>query len=78
MKLPIEHERLNRTIADAGEKLNQILLLLRNYLFTGVLLLVPLMVTLYIMYFVFQLTDGFLGVAVSSAIGYRSPESDLS
>jgi len=71
--LPIQHERLNRTIADAGEKLNQMLLLLRNYLLTGIFVLVPLMVTLYIMYFVFQITDGLLGVAVSSAIGYRIP-----
>ncbi len=71
--MPIQHERLNRTIADAGEKLNQMLLLLRNYLLTGIFVLVPLMVTLYIMYFVFQITDGLLGVAVSSAIGYRIP-----
>ncbi|PKL47910.1 MAG: hypothetical protein CVV42_11495 [Candidatus Riflebacteria bacterium HGW-Riflebacteria-2] len=73
MKLPIQHERLNHTISDAGEKLNQILLLLRKYLLTGVLVLVPLMVTLYIMYAVFQITDGLLGVAVSNAIGYRVP-----
>lgn len=73
MKLPIEHERLNRTLADAGEKINQVFLLLRKYLLTGVLVLVPLMVTLYIMFAVFQLTDGLLGVAVSRAIGYRIP-----
>ncbi|PKL41020.1 MAG: hypothetical protein CVV41_18865 [Candidatus Riflebacteria bacterium HGW-Riflebacteria-1] len=73
MKLPIEHERLNRTLADAGEKLNQVFLLIRKYLLTGVLVLVPLMVTIYIMFAVFQLTDGLLGVAVSRAIGYRIP-----
>ena len=73
MKLPIEHERLNRTLADAGEKLNEVFLLLRKYLITGVLVLVPLMVTIYIMFAVFQLTDGLLGVAVSRAIGYRIP-----
>lgn len=73
MKLPVQHERLNRTIADAGEKVNQFLLSLRKYLLTGVLVLVPLMVTLYIMFVVFQITDGLLGVAVSSAIGYRIP-----
>ncbi|EKD82004.1 MAG: protein of unknown function DUF502 [uncultured bacterium] len=73
MKLPIEHERLNRTLANAGEKLNQILLLLRKYLLTGILVLVPLMVTLYIMYAVFQITDGLLGAGVSRSIGYRIP-----
>jgi len=73
MKLPVQHERLNRTISEAGEKLNQILLSLRKYLLTGVLVLVPLMVTLYIMFAVFQITDGLLGVAVSRAIGYRIP-----
>lgn len=73
MKLPIEHDRLNRTIEGAGLKLNEALLLLRKYLLTGVLVLVPLVVTLYIMYAIFQITDGLLGVAVSKAIGYRIP-----
>ncbi len=73
MKLPIEHERLNRTLESAGIKFNDGLLLVRKYLLTGVLVLVPLMVTLYIMFAVFQLTDGLLGVAVSRAIGYRIP-----
>ena len=73
MKLPIQHERLNRTLADASERMNQMLLLVRKYLLTGILVLVPLMVTLYIMFAVFQLTDGLLGVAVSRAIGYRIP-----
>lgn len=73
MKLPIEHERLNRTLEDAGNKANEILLLVRKYLLTGVLVLVPFVVTLYIMYAIFQITDGLLGVAVSKAIGYRIP-----
>lgn len=73
MKLPIEHERLNKTIENAAYKLNEGLLLVRKYLLTGILVLVPLMVTLYIMYTVFQLTDGLLGVAVSNSIGYRIP-----
>lgn len=73
MKLPIEHERLNRAIEGAGHKMNEALLLLRKYLLTGVLVLVPLVVTLYIMFAVFQITDGMLGVAVSKAIGYRIP-----
>jgi len=73
MKIPIQHERLNRTIAEAGQRLNQVLLLVRKYLLTGILVLVPLMVTLYIMFVVFQITDGMLGVAVSRALGYRIP-----
>jgi uncharacterized membrane protein len=73
MKLPIEHERLNKTIDDASLRFNEWLVLIRKYMLTGVLVLVPLMVTLYIMFAVFQFTDGFLGVAVSRAIGYRIP-----
>ena len=73
MKLPIEHERLNRTLADAGQKLNDLFGQVRKFLLTGVLVLVPFVVTLYIMYFIFQVTDGLLGVAISRAIGYRIP-----
>ncbi|MDD2998185.1 MAG: DUF502 domain-containing protein [Candidatus Riflebacteria bacterium] len=73
MKLPIEHERLNRTLEDAGLKLNNALVLLRKYLLTGVLVLVPFVVTMYIMFAIFQITDGLLGVAVSRSIGYRIP-----
>lgn len=73
MKLPVEHDRLNRTIENASVRMNEALLLVRKYLLTGILVLVPLMVTLYIMFAVFQLTDGLLGVAVSKAIGYRIP-----
>ncbi len=77
MKLPIEHERLNRTIESAGQRLNDLLGQMRKYLITGVLVLVPFVVTIYIMYFFFQITDGLLGVAVSRAIGYRIPGMGL-
>jgi len=77
MKLPIEHERLNRTLDDAGQKLNDLLGQMRKYLITGVLVLVPFVVTIYIMYAFFQITDGLLGVAVSRAIGYRVPGMGL-
>lgn len=77
MKLPIEHERLNRTLEDAGKRLNDLLGQMRKYLITGVLVLVPFVVTIYIMYFFFQITDGLLGVAVSRAIGYRIPGMGL-
>lgn len=77
MKLPIEHERLNRTLDDAGQKLNELLGQMRKYLITGVLVLVPFVVTIYIMYAFFQITDGLLGVAVSRAIGYRIPGMGL-
>ena len=77
MKLPIEHERLNRTLEDAGQRLNNLLGQMRKYLITGVLVLVPFVVTIYIMYAFFQITDGLLGVAVSRAIGYCVPGMGL-
>lgn len=77
MKLPIEHERLNRTLEDAGLKLNELLGQIRKYLLTGVFVLVPFVVTLYIMYAIFQITDGILGVAVSRFLGYRIPGMGL-
>ena len=77
MKLPIEHERLNRTLEDAGQRLNDLLGQMRKYLITGILVLVPFVVTIYIMYAFFQITDGLLGVAVSRAIGYRVPGMGL-
>ncbi|MDD3148400.1 MAG: DUF502 domain-containing protein [Candidatus Riflebacteria bacterium] len=77
MKLPIEHERLNRTLEDAGQRLNNLFSQIRKYLLTGVLVLVPFVVTLYIMYAIFQITDGLLGVAVSNALGYRVPGMGL-
>jgi uncharacterized membrane protein len=73
MKLPIEHERLNKTIDRASKGLNSLLLEIRNYFLTGILVLIPLAVTLYTMYLVFQITDGFLGSAISKNIGYRIP-----
>ncbi len=73
MKLPIEHERLNRTLQDAGQKLNDLFDQVRKYLLTGVIVLVPFVVTLYILYAIFQVTDGLLGVAVSRSLGYRIP-----
>ena len=35
--------------------------------------MVPVAVTIYIIYFVFQLTDGFLGSAIGEALGYSIP-----
>ncbi len=77
MKLPIEHERLNRTLEDAGVRLNNLFGQVRKYLLTGVLVLVPFVVTLYIMYAIFQVTDGLLGAAVSRSLGYRIPGMGL-
>ncbi|MDN5280090.1 MAG: hypothetical protein PWR01_4055 [Clostridiales bacterium] len=77
MKLPIQHERLNRTIDRGIDKIEELLVLIRKYLLTGILVLVPMAVTIYIMFFVFQVTDGLLGVAVAKAIGYRIPGMGL-
>lgn len=73
MKLPIQHERLNRTLNKASESFSRFLLEVRKYFLTGMLVLVPLAVTVYIMYFLFQLTDGILGSAVAKSIGYKIP-----
>ncbi|MGM0598698.1 MAG: DUF502 domain-containing protein [Candidatus Rifleibacteriota bacterium] len=71
--MAIKHERLSRTIGRAVNGIEDFLLMIRKYLLTGVLVLVPLAVTIYIMFFVFQVTDGLLGKAVASVIGYRVP-----
>lgn len=73
MKLPIQHERLNRTLRNFGRQINLFYLHIRKYLFTGVLVLVPLMATFYLMYAVFQITDGLLGAVISRGMGYRIP-----
>ncbi|HEY9069583.1 MAG TPA: DUF502 domain-containing protein [Candidatus Ozemobacteraceae bacterium] len=47
--------------------------ILRSYFFTGVILVVPAFVTLFIMYQLFMFADGFLGDAVSRLVGTRVP-----
>lgn len=69
----IRHERLNKTMKSLSRRLNLLGGYLRNYLLTGVFVLIPVAVTLYIIYFVFQFTDGFLGKAIGEAIGHNIP-----
>lgn len=47
--------------------------ILRSYFITGVILIVPAFVTLFIIYQLFAFADGILGDAVSRAIGTRIP-----
>ncbi|MBP7635244.1 DUF502 domain-containing protein [Candidatus Ozemobacteraceae bacterium] len=47
--------------------------ILRSYFITGVILVVPAFVTLFIIYQLFIFADGILGSAVSGALGVRIP-----
>ena len=69
----IQHERLNRTLKMFSEKLSEAWGHIRNYLLTGVLVLVPAAVTFGIIYFLFQYVDSFLG----DVFGARVPGAGL-
>lgn len=69
----IQHERLNKLLEVVSNKLSFIWGQIRNYLFTGVFVLVPVAVTLGIIYFLFQYTDSFLG----DVFGARVPGAGL-
>jgi len=70
---PIEHDRWRTVAGILLESLKALSTRLRNYFLTGVILLVPVVVTLFIMFQLFLWADGFLGESVSRAIGYRIP-----
>ncbi len=69
----IKHERLNNSLKHLSEKLIKVWGYIRNNLITGVLALVPVAVTIYIIYFIFQFADSFLGSAIGESLGYNIP-----
>ncbi|MDD3378310.1 MAG: DUF502 domain-containing protein [Candidatus Riflebacteria bacterium] len=77
MKLPLKHRRLNRAILKGILTLKTIGSLIRTYLLTGVFMLIPAAITLYIIYFIFQFSDGILGGALAERIGYQIPGMGL-
>ncbi|MFA7146961.1 MAG: DUF502 domain-containing protein [Candidatus Riflebacteria bacterium] len=77
MKLPLKHRRLNRAILKGILTLKTIGSLIRTYLLTGVFMLIPVAITLYIIYFIFQFSDGILGGALAERIGYQIPGMGL-
>lgn len=77
MKLPLKHRRLNRAILKGILTLKTIGSLIRTYLLTGVFMLIPVAITLYIIYFIFQFSDGILGGALAEKIGYQIPGMGL-
>lgn len=70
---PLENDRWSNIAGILLDSLNSLSLRLRNYFLTGLILLVPVAVTLFIMFQLFLWADGFLGESVSRAIGYRIP-----
>jgi len=67
------NDRINNIIAPILHGFKALYHLLRNYFLTGVIVLVPSAVTVFIMVLLFRYADGILGDAVSSAIGYPMP-----
>ena len=67
------NERWENIKAPVFDGLNAFYTMIRNYFLTGVLLLVPATVTLFIMFQLFLFADGLLGDAVSHFTGYRIP-----
>ena len=67
------NERWENLKAPVLDGLNALYTLVRNYFLTGVLVLVPVAVTLFIMFQLFLFADGLLGSAVSKFTGYRIP-----
>jgi uncharacterized membrane protein len=70
---PPESDRWRNIAGILLDSLNALSTRLRNYFLTGVILLVPVAITLFIMFQLFLWADGFLGESVSRALGYRLP-----
>lgn len=59
--------------ASLGKAISSFLELLRNSFITGVIVAVPIAITVYIAFLLFVFADGILGDAVASFMGYRIP-----
>ena len=66
-------ERLDKLLSSIFVGISAIYTLLRSYFLTGVILLVPSAITLYITLQLFFFADGILGEAVNRAIGHQIP-----
>jgi uncharacterized membrane protein len=77
MKFSLKHQRLNDTISKASMSISSFLAALRTYIFTGVLFLIPVVVTLYVIYFIFQFSDGFLGGSIAEWLGWQIPGTGI-
>ena len=71
--MKFKHKRLNNAINTAIQKLTKFIGLLKSWLVTGVFMITPTAVTLYIIYFIFQFSDGILGNIISDYVGYNMP-----
>lgn len=49
------------------------LIKLRKYFLTGIIVLLPLTITVYVLYFIFQLLDGLLSPIIESLLGFNIP-----
>lgn len=71
--MKIKHKRLNNAINEASNGLSNLLGLLKSWLITGFFMITPTALTLYIIYFLFQFSDGILGNIIAEYIGHQIP-----
>jgi uncharacterized membrane protein len=69
----MESDRLTTILGLLYDGLNALFSLMRSYFLTGVFIIVPVAVTLFIFFQVFQLADGLLGEEISRIMGFRLP-----
>ncbi|MBF0409204.1 MAG: DUF502 domain-containing protein [Candidatus Riflebacteria bacterium] len=69
----MDQEKLKNILSVFFDIVSSLITVLRSYFFTGLILVVPIAVTLYVVFFLFQLADGLLGDALSQALGYNLP-----
>ncbi len=70
-------QRLKKILRTLAESLNGLYGILRNYFLTGMLILIPLAVTVFIFVQLFLFADSILGDALSRALGYQIPGAGL-
>ncbi len=70
---PFDNDRWRQVAGLAFDALEALINRVRTFFITGVILLVPAVVTLFIIFQLFLFADGFLGESISRAMGYRMP-----
>ncbi|MBF0545846.1 MAG: DUF502 domain-containing protein [Candidatus Riflebacteria bacterium] len=69
----MDREKLKNVLSVFLDILGNLYSVLRSYFFTGLILVVPMAVTVYVVFILFQAADGLLGNALSQALGYNIP-----
>ncbi|MBF0499966.1 MAG: DUF502 domain-containing protein [Candidatus Riflebacteria bacterium] len=71
--MSMDRERLRNIANPMLDSLVALYGFLRSYFFTGLILVVPMVVTIYVMLWIFTYADGILGNALREALGYSIP-----